>query len=184
MIYIYVCVCVCVYINVYIYYDIYIYIYIYVCVCIHKLYIGMNVFHMYFSSQISHTTICIVVLFIKEIYLYCHSHNNWGPRNSFQRLLVPVYFWKTVERPETDPRLLWEWQYMLDIHTMFFKCILVHRFRTGTVRVYMYVFFFVVNKTYRHIYTMFFINYCHSHHNWGLWNGFQRFLVPVLLGNR
>jgi hypothetical protein len=44
---------------------------------------------------------------------YCHSHNNWGPRNSFQRLLVPVYFWKTVEKPETDPQLLWEWQYRL-----------------------------------------------------------------------
>jgi hypothetical protein len=24
----------------------------------------------------------------------------------------PVYFWKTLERPETDPQLLWEWQYL------------------------------------------------------------------------
>ncbi len=39
---------------------------------------------------------------------YCHSHNNWGPRNSFQRFLVPVYYWKTVEKPETGPQLLWE----------------------------------------------------------------------------
>jgi hypothetical protein len=40
---------------------------------------------------------------------YCHSHNNWGPRNSFQRLVVPVVdYWKIVETPETDPQLLWE----------------------------------------------------------------------------
>jgi hypothetical protein len=39
---------------------------------------------------------------------YCHSHNNWGPRNNFQRFLVPVYYWKAVEKPETDPQLLWE----------------------------------------------------------------------------
>jgi hypothetical protein len=42
---------------------------------------------------------------------YCHAHNNWGPRNSFQRFLVPVYYWKTVEKPETDPQLFWVWQY-------------------------------------------------------------------------
>ena len=35
---------------------------------------------------------------------YCHSHNNWGPWNSFQRLLVPVYYWKSVKKPETDPQ--------------------------------------------------------------------------------
>ncbi len=43
---------------------------------------------------------------------YCHSHNNWGPWNSFQRFLVPVYYWETVEKPETDPQLLGEWQYL------------------------------------------------------------------------
>jgi hypothetical protein len=43
--------------------------------------------------------------------IYCHSHNIWGPRNSFRRFLVPVYYWETVEKPETDPQLLWEWQY-------------------------------------------------------------------------
>jgi hypothetical protein len=29
----------------------------------------------------------------------------------FQRFSIPVYYWKTVEKPETDPQLLWEWQY-------------------------------------------------------------------------
>ncbi len=43
---------------------------------------------------------------------YCHSHNNWGPQNSFQLFLVPVYYWKNLEKPETDPQLLWEWQYL------------------------------------------------------------------------
>jgi hypothetical protein len=38
--------------------------------------------------------------------MYCQSHNN-----SFQRFLVLVYYWKTVWKPETDPQLLWEWQY-------------------------------------------------------------------------
>ncbi len=32
--------------------------------------------------------------------------NNWGPRNSFQRLLVSVYYWKTVEKTETDPSFI------------------------------------------------------------------------------
>jgi hypothetical protein len=49
---------------------------------------------------------------VKVWHLF-YSHNNWGPRNSFQRLLVPVYYWKIVEKPETDPQLLWEWQYVL-----------------------------------------------------------------------
>jgi hypothetical protein len=39
---------------------------------------------------------------LSHAYTYCHSHNNWGPRNSFQRFLVPVYCWKTIEKPETD----------------------------------------------------------------------------------
>jgi hypothetical protein len=57
---------------------------------------------------------------------YCHSHNNWGPRNNFQRFLVLVFYWKTVEKPETDPQLLWEWQYL----TLFWaqRCMyLMHR---------------------------------------------------------
>ena len=29
---------------------------------------------------------------------------------SFQWFLVPAYYWKTIEKPETDPQLLWEWQ--------------------------------------------------------------------------
>ncbi len=33
-------------------------------------------------------------------------HQNSGLPNSFQRILVPVYYWKTVEKPETDPQLL------------------------------------------------------------------------------
>jgi hypothetical protein len=45
------------------------------------------------------------------LHQHCHSHNNWGPWNSFRRFLVPVYYWKTVEKPETDPQLSWEWQY-------------------------------------------------------------------------
>ncbi len=47
----------------------------------------------------------------KSIYAvmpYCHSHDNWRSRNSFQRFLEPVYYWKIVEWPETDPQLLWE----------------------------------------------------------------------------
>ncbi len=42
--------------------------------------------------------------------MHCHSHNNLGLRNDFQRFWVPVYYWKTVEKPETDPQLLCEWQ--------------------------------------------------------------------------
>jgi hypothetical protein len=37
---------------------------------------------------------------------YCHSHNNWGPRNSFQRFLVPAYYWKTVEKPCNWPSII------------------------------------------------------------------------------
>ncbi len=40
---------------------------------------------------------------------YCHSHNHWGQVSSFPRFLVPVYYWKTVGEPETDPQILWEW---------------------------------------------------------------------------
>ncbi len=43
-------------------------------------------------------------------WMYCQSHNNWGPRNGFQRFIVPVYQWKTAEKPGTDPQLSWEWQ--------------------------------------------------------------------------
>ncbi len=32
-------------------------------------------------------------------------------RDSFQRFLIPVYHWKTVEIPETNPQISWEWQY-------------------------------------------------------------------------
>jgi hypothetical protein len=34
-------------------------------------------------------------------------------RNGFQRFVVPVYYWKTVEKPDSDPELLWEWQYFI-----------------------------------------------------------------------
>ncbi len=44
-----------------------------------------------------------------EISPYCHSHNNWGLQNCFQRFLVPVYNWKIVEKPVTDSQLLWEY---------------------------------------------------------------------------
>jgi hypothetical protein len=30
---------------------------------------------------------------------------------AFPRLSEPVYYWKTVEKSETDPQILWEWQY-------------------------------------------------------------------------
>ncbi len=46
----------------------------------------------------------------QQQHQYCHSHNNWGPKNSFQRFLVPVCYWKTVEKPETAPQLSWESQ--------------------------------------------------------------------------
>jgi hypothetical protein len=51
-------------------------------------------------------------------HTYCHSHNNWGPRNSFQRFLVPVYYWKTVGKTWNWPsnQLLWEWQYEYICH--------------------------------------------------------------------
>jgi hypothetical protein len=54
--------------------------------------------------------VCIACMLFSQRPYYCHSHNNWGPRTSFQRLLVPVYYWKTIQKPETDPQLLWEWQ--------------------------------------------------------------------------
>jgi hypothetical protein len=38
-------------------------------------------------------------------FTYCHSHNNRGPRNGFERLLEPVYYWNTVEKLETDPQI-------------------------------------------------------------------------------
>ncbi len=31
-----------------------------------------------------------------KTYTYCHSYYNRGPRYSFQRFVVPVYYWKTV----------------------------------------------------------------------------------------
>ncbi len=49
----------------------------------------------------------------KNKYNYCHSHNDWGPQKQLSTVFVPVYFWKTAEKPETDPQLLWEWQYVL-----------------------------------------------------------------------
>jgi hypothetical protein len=48
----------------------------------------------------------IICLLPKTKCMYCRSHNDGGPRNSFQRFLVPVYYWKTVKKPETDPQLL------------------------------------------------------------------------------
>jgi hypothetical protein len=33
-----------------------------------------------------------------------------GRETAFNSFLVPVYYWKTVEKPKTDPQLLWEWQ--------------------------------------------------------------------------
>ncbi len=44
-------------------------------------------------------------VYIHTAQSYCHSHTNWGPLNGFQRLLIPGYCWKTVEKPETDPKL-------------------------------------------------------------------------------
>ncbi len=41
---------------------------------------------------------------------YCHSHNNRGALNGFERFLVPVYYWETAEKPETDPQLLSQWR--------------------------------------------------------------------------
>jgi hypothetical protein len=45
----------------------------------------------------------------------------WGPRNGFQRFLAPVYYWKTVEKSETEPQLLWEMEvyyvYIIKIRT-------------------------------------------------------------------
>ncbi len=38
-------------------------------------------------------------------YTYSRLQTNRGLGNGFQRLLVPVYYWKTVEKQETDPRL-------------------------------------------------------------------------------
>ncbi len=38
---------------------------------------------------------------------YRHSYNKRGPRNSFQRLLVPVYYWKPVEKLKNGPQILW-----------------------------------------------------------------------------
>ncbi len=34
---------------------------------------------------------------------YCHSHNHWWPQKQLSMVLISVYYWKTVEKPETDP---------------------------------------------------------------------------------
>jgi hypothetical protein len=45
-----------------------------------------------------------VYMFVYGVYAfcsvapYCHSHYYWEPRNSFQIVLVPVYYWETVEK--------------------------------------------------------------------------------------
>ncbi len=39
---------------------------------------------------------------MRKLNHYCQSHNNWGQQNGFQRILVLVYYWKTVGKPETD----------------------------------------------------------------------------------
>ncbi len=54
---------------------------------------------------------CVICIYSRVMYL--HSHNNWCPRNGFQRFLVPGYYWKTVEKSETDPQRLWEWHFMV-----------------------------------------------------------------------
>ena len=74
----------------------------------------------------------------KSPHPYCHSHRNWGPQNSFQRFLVQVYYWKTVEKPETDPQLLWEWQY---VYFLWFYAVYISSVRLVQARVaeaYMY----------------------------------------------
>jgi hypothetical protein len=81
---------------------------------------------------------------------YCHSHNNWGPRNSFQPLLVPVYYWKTVENSETDPQLLWEWQYVL----LPSICARAHSLYTYIhTHTHTYIYIYITTYLYTHIYT-------------------------------
>ncbi len=52
--------------------------------------------------------VCLTVNFHTHIptHTYCLLYNNWGQRKDFQQFLVPVYYWKTVEKQATDPQLL------------------------------------------------------------------------------
>ncbi len=85
----------------------------YSCICV----------WVYVSTYVSQITpkpmryVCMYV-FMYVICMYVcvyvdsrHSHTDWGPRNSFQRFWEPVYYWKSVNKPETDPQLVWERQY-------------------------------------------------------------------------
>ncbi len=100
-----------------------------VCVCVCFVYVSMYYIHNIYANPMHAGYVCMYMYIFMlslstwtyytpefiwpvNIYTYCHSHNNWGPWNSFQRFLVPGYYWKTVETPETDPQLLWEWQYV------------------------------------------------------------------------
>jgi hypothetical protein len=40
-----------------------------------------------------------------NIYVHCRAENG------FQRFVVRVYYWKTVEKQETDPQIFWKRQY-------------------------------------------------------------------------
>ncbi len=55
-----------------------------------------EVAHVLWKSQ-TRTWWCQMSVWGRIKIHYCHAHNNWGPRNSFQRFSVPVYYWKTVE---------------------------------------------------------------------------------------
>jgi hypothetical protein len=67
--------------------------------------------HMYIFHRHAHTHDPQNESINAHTDIHCHSHNNWGPRNGFQRFLVSAYYWNTVGKPETDPPSLWEWQY-------------------------------------------------------------------------
>ncbi len=54
-----------------------------------------------------------VQIYMRDVHMRAYGtvllrdRNNWGLQNSFQRVLVPVYYWKTVEKSETYSQLLW-----------------------------------------------------------------------------
>ncbi len=67
--------------------------------------------------------LCVYAFFVHHNYMriccwgnrgciHWRFQHNWGPGNSFQRFLVQAYYWKTVEKQETDPQLFWKRRYV------------------------------------------------------------------------
>jgi hypothetical protein len=166
----YMCIHVCMYVCMYVCMHVSMHArYAYICIhlwllllCYWNLYcMYMHVCKCMYEWVCIHVCSCVCVWMRVHMYLnkltscmYCDSHNNWGPQNSFQRFVVPVYYWKTVEKPETDPQLLWEWHYVWRMRKEKYSLSSMHTytFNICTQTFGMHQHIFVRTYVYTHIY--------------------------------